>query len=336
MDSEKPAEKFMDTVKFVGVIAGGITGSAALFVLIGYIILLSFTQSVNIYNHFNIANHLPLEALFSFVFDGLRFLGSRFYHWIIFIVMLILLVWVSNVGRKHTMQINVFRWASIGLLLWMAYLIGTYDVYSVSPADCLPDVLLYIGCLPILIALGYYLALHHQHASKGNNRQVEAGEKPKNGGKAKLVRRGDFNEITLWFSLLLVFMPFFYGTRIYDLDLTTVVKLRCGDGLDTSDLVKQINGGLLPHAFLGHALDKSFLFTQAGRVPQITMVDNSNIRLLEVRRAETNTSCANKHELSVRGFLYSVASAPDSAMKNAQPKMSTPDSLQDSIMNFLN
>ncbi|HEX7555170.1 MAG TPA: hypothetical protein VF338_00995 [Leptolinea sp.] len=329
MSLNEPTGKLVDIAKIMGIIAGGITGATAIFVIIGFIIILSFAQSVGIYGQAGFANQLHLEALFNFVFDGLRFIGSNNLNWGFLAISLLFLCVIANSGGKPSLQKNVFRYASIITLIIMAVQIGAYDVYaSVANGNWRSNAILYIVCVPLLISLCFYLVLNYQNVTiqpdvripdiQTADKKNEQGVIPEKNNVSHAAarrnnRRREFSEIALWFVLLLVFAPFFYGARIYDLDLLRIVKLQCSDRLDTCELVRRINAGgmMSTYSILGRALDKSMVFGIVEGEPKITMINNSDIKLLEVSSQKKRTMRGNRRIWSVRSLMSSVTYAPD-------------------------
>ena len=152
-DKERDTGWILDILKVVGAIAGSLSGAAVLFVVIGYTIVLSFIQEMNLYGLANFPREFFMEADLRFLGDVSAFFGD---HLILGPCAFLLSFALSLLSLIYSQRKSVFKWVS--LLLTIAVVLITFKLGSFPENK--QRFILYAVSTPFLISLIIYLGMN--------------------------------------------------------------------------------------------------------------------------------------------------------------------------------
>ena len=308
-------EKFdiiINSIKIFSAIASLITSLAAIGVIVGYIIIFCFMNTINIYGLTSFVQELPLETLFKAVFDWLRFLGGHKAWSVCFFVIFVLSLFLfTTYATKLLRKLfpfmaghYIFYAYSFVLLIIVIITIGSYDVRTYAQKNHLiqqTEILLYIFSLPSLIILLIHPFFHFLKLfiSSKNVSDAPSTEAIHHDSTSSNI----ISALLLIVTLIIV--PFLYGTVLYDLSIYEIedisVKKKMGDKIDIISSIQNQKGN---YRFLGHSSKKSLIFNLNDRDKlSVAILDNDNIDGLRI----FSYLDTNRNE-TIRQFLYSLAS----------------------------
>jgi len=275
------SRNFGEFFSVIAKIAGTLVSLAALFVLLGYIIVLSFINDKELYGLASFTQEFYKDAAITFMEDIFLTYGEH-PLWLGFMVFLIVTIALGlksffDSEKARTLKylaiatrilVSIFVIVVIILTLRLHDLPKTFMFINKSKVYEFDRVFLFMVSMPILASLFLYLAL-------------KFGEFLKNPKDYK------YYFVTMLFLGMFVAIPVTYGNTIFDIDVFHVI------GFDSSDntleslnkLKKEIDTQQSTVFFImGHATDKVIFLNYENQtsLPKIILLDKSLIKFLKV------------------------------------------------------
>ncbi|MBI5326936.1 MAG: hypothetical protein HZB80_01375 [Deltaproteobacteria bacterium] len=190
-DKEKDTTWLIDVFKVVGAVAGSLSGVAVLFAVIGYTIVLSFIQEMNLYGLANFPREFFMEADLQFL-SGISTFFSE--HLVLGPCIFLFSFSASLLSIIYSHKNRAFKWVS--LVLAVAAVLITFKLGSFS--ENRQRLILYSVSTPVLIALIIYLITNISRLTS------------------------HYLSFAILFLLLVLSIPISYGRYIYDLNVYSV------------------------------------------------------------------------------------------------------------------
>lgn len=271
-DKERDTGWILDIFKVVGAIAGSLSGAAVLFAVIGYTIVLSFIQEMNLYGLANFPREFFMEADLRFVSDIAAFFGGYFiigkYHIFGLGIFIFLFSFSSSLLLLIYVQKNrVFKY--IPLLLILVVVLITFKLGGFS--ENRQRIILYAVSTPFLIALIIYLSANISRLTS-----LEGME------------RSNYLSFAILFLLLVLSIPISYGRYIYDLDVYSVGDFEYQNKYENDSIKKMrdniAKGGGEVYYLMGHTAGKEIFFIPTSNPKKMVIIDRAAINFIGIVR----------------------------------------------------
>lgn len=263
-DKERDTSWVLDVFKVIGAIAGSLSGAAVFFVVIGYTIVLSFIQEMNLYGLANFPREFFMEADLRFISDISGFFGD---HLILGPCAFLISFSVSLLSLIYSQGKRVFKWVS--LVSTIAVVLITFKLAIFSEDG--QRFILYAVSTPILIALIVYLAMNiNQFARPG-----------------ELVKSSYLSFVIL-FLLLVLSIPVSYGRHIYDLDVFSISAFEYQNKYE-NDSIKKMRDNITKgrgevYYLMGHTAGKEIFFIPTSSPKRMVIIDREAINFIGIIR----------------------------------------------------
>jgi hypothetical protein len=270
--------RFMEALKVIGTVTGLIGGGAGVFAIVGYVIILGFANETGLYGRTYFTQQLPFEALFTAMYDWLKFCGRNLTNLGIFlsvslcvtsIIFFDALTGYFKNKRHHpvapvpaaqsgtqktantgTMTLAVMAVFGFIVVILTMYAIGHYDFQVVeikTVMNTIDDYLLYTVAFPL--SAGMFIVLLTQYKTTF----------PKTKAPSSAAKTW-YNITATTFVLIVLLMPFLYGTAFYDLPVYQTRNMQLS-GRD-STLVHQKQYKLMTRTYLvGQGTDRDLFLS---------------------------------------------------------------------------
>lgn len=281
---ESESKEFIGLKEFSSVfikIVSALAGLAAVFVLIGHIIVLSFLSSINLYGLANFPQVIYTEAAIKFVGDMVGTYGNNYFCSIIMVcfVAIIVMVYLHKGYKEKIKQLfsessdslssQIIKFSTLALILYVILttlkLNGLRDENEILGIEGFRKVFIFMISLPVFIATFLYMALKFRDFSKRPFRY--------------------YYQIAVFFVVLLLAIPISYGRYIYDVEAFPVVELDYENKSIKSlnELKEDIKNLAKNKTFfiIGHTIDRD-VFIKISSPPQTILIDRSQIKVLKV------------------------------------------------------
>ena len=297
-DMDKTESEDLVSKEFIGLkeffslfvkIVGALAGFAALFVLLGYTIILSFIIRIQLYGLANFPQEFYKEAT-------LKFMGDIYHcyqkHPVCFIPVTIVILGVYAFVKWRPHLSDLFK--TIGN--FAASLFILLIILATLKLEILPErflsitefnkVFLFMISVPVAAGVFLYLALHFREFSKKPYRV--------------------YSLMIFLFLGLFLSIPISYGDNIFDIDIFPVVGFDYSESTKIESLIKlkkEIDSqGEGPLFFLlGHTTGKEVFFDNQTLSPpaKMVLVERDLIKFMKVSRKNVNTlrNLLEKHRI---------------------------------------
>ena len=269
-------EFFSLFVKIISTLAG----LAALFVLLGYMIILSFVSRMKLYGLTSFPQEFYKEATVKFISDMLESYGQHPYCSLIMAILIGAAVWVSL--RFENTFSGLFKTVTRFVIAVCILLVTLLSL----KLDSLPErfcsisgtkkVILFMISMPVLAGIFAYIALRFKDFIKSTYRF--------------------YYLMILLFLILFVSIPVGYGDNIFDMDIFPVTGFDYSDTARIEslkalkdDIDTQGEGTLF--FLMGHTTDREIFFDNQALSPpaRMVLIERSLIKFLKISRKNINT-----------------------------------------------
>ncbi|MBI3398321.1 MAG: hypothetical protein HY026_03695 [Deltaproteobacteria bacterium] len=263
-DKEKDTTWLIDVFKVVGAIAGSLSGAAVLFAVIGYIIVLSFIQEMNLYGLANFPREFFMEADLRFISDVSGFFGD---HLILGPCAFLISFSASLVSLIYSHKKTMLKWVS--LILTVVVVLITFKLGAFSEDG--QRFILYAVSTPFLIALIIYLAMNiNQFARPGD------------------MVKSSYLSFVILFLLLVLSIPVSYGRHIYDLDVYSISAFEYQNKYE-NDSIKRMRDNITKgkgevYYLMGHTAGKEIFFIPTANPKRMVIIDREAIDFIGIIR----------------------------------------------------
>lgn len=279
----QPSGEFIDLKEFFTIvvkIVGILAGFAALFVLLGYTIILTFINKMQLYGLTSFPQEFYKEATLKFVGDTFECYGRHPYmSGVIMIVILVIIFVFIKIGKTATNIDNRISGFIASLCILTITLITLRLEFIPEKIGLLSEakkIFLFMVSVPILIGIFLYLAFRFSLFVKAPYR---------------------FYYLTVIFFLgLFISIPVGYGDNIFDIEIYPVVGFDYTDGTNIesvktlkNDIDTQGKGTLF--FLMGHTMDREIFFDNQSLTPpaKMILVERSLIKFLKISRDNINS-----------------------------------------------
>lgn len=297
-DTDKTESEDLVSKEFIGLkeffslfvkIVGALAGFAAIFVLLGYTIILSFIIRVQLYGLANFPQEFYKEATLKFMGD-INHCYQK--HPVCFIPITVVILGVYAFVKWKPHLSDIFK--TVGSFAASVFILLT--ILVTLKLEILPErflsitefnkVFLFMISIPVAAGVFLYLALHFRGFTKQPYRV--------------------YSLMIFLFLGLSLSIPVSYGENIFDIDIFPVIEIDYSEGVKVESLIKlkkEINSqGEGPLLFLmGHTTGKEVFFDNQTLSPpaKMVLVERDLIKFMKVSRKNVNTlrNLLVKHEV---------------------------------------
>ena len=263
-DKERDTGWIIDIFKVVGAIAGSLSGAAVLFVVIGYTIVLSFIQEMNLYGLANFPREFFMEADLRFLSDVSGFFGD---HIIIGSCAFLISFSLSLLSLIYSQRKRVFKWVS--LLLTVVLVLITFKLGGFS--ENRQRFILYAVSTPFLISLIIYLGMNISQLAR----------------PGEMVKSSYISFVILFF-LLVLSIPVSYGRHIYDLDVYNISAFEYDSKYENASIKKMRDdiskGSGDIYYLMGHTAGKEIFFIATSSPKKMAIIDREAVTFIGIIR----------------------------------------------------
>jgi len=280
---DQPSKEFLGLKDFFSIfvkIVGTLTGFAALFVLFGYTIILTFIIKMQLYGLTSFPQEFYKEATLKFIGDIFGCYGRHPLLSGTIIIAVFTIVFIFIKLRKTTTNIDNKVAGFVAFLFTFAIILITLRLEIIPEKFVFlsetKKIFLFMVSVPVLIGTFVYLALRFSQFVKSPYR---------------------FYYLTTLFSLcLFVSIPVGYGDHIYDIEIYPVEGFDYADGMGIEsvktlkkDIDTQGKGTLF--FLMGHTIDWEIFFDNQSLTPpaKMILIDRNLIKFLRISRDNINT-----------------------------------------------
>ena len=261
----KKAQDFgwlLDITKILGAIVGSLSGLAIIFVVAGYIIVLSFVQHEGLYGVTSFPREFFIEADLKFLRDLWSFLGAQWYRALIFLASLFVFLTISVYSVKR-LYVRIFFFAIVLIYFFM------YPFNFTSESE-VGDIKTHIFMItiPFVISLAsyLYLTLRRRTVFKAGGRAI-------------------YTSVTAILLLMIISIPMNYGWFLYDLDVYRIHSIEFDKKYDDTklgEMSKNIADRTGKYFFMGHTSGKEAFLIGEEYKNKVIMIDSKIVKFLQV------------------------------------------------------
>ena len=256
-DKERDASWILDIFKVVGAIAGSLSGAAVFFVVIGYTIVLSFIQEMNLYGLANFPREFFMEADLRFISNASAFFGD---HLILGPCAFLISFSLSLLSLIYSQRKMMFKWVSLALTVVVVLITFKLGIFS----EDRQRLILYSASTPIFIALIIYLVVNISRLTS------------------------HYLSFAILFLLLVLSIPISYGRYIYDLDVYSVGDFEYQSKYENDSIKKMrdniAKGGGEVYYLMGHTAGKEIFFIPTSNPKKMVIIDREAINFIGIVR----------------------------------------------------
>ncbi len=265
-------------MRLVATVVGALGGFTAVFVVVGYGIVLSFSSSIGLYGLADFPLDFYKEAVIGLFTSVMAFYSQRFY--LIPPALAIVLLPLLDFKRGRAASAGRSRYASwlgkyLAAIVALSIVVATLSLGKIradlwhsgitaSMAKTIREIILYSVSIPALCASALYLARNYGRFSPA---QVLS------------TRYGFF----LFFSLLLLIsIPVGYGSAVYDVDIYRVDSVECRESPPPKAFETAPAGEFKVFYLMGHTSGREVFFDASTVPASLILVDRGLIKTIKI------------------------------------------------------
>ena len=280
---EKKSGEFLELKDFFSIfvkIASSLVGFATLFVLLGYTIILTFINRLQLYGLASFPQEFYKEATLKFVSDLFECYGRHPYFSGAIVIITFAVAFIpAKCLKSTTSTLNKTVGLFASLCIFTVMLITLRLDLIADKIHSLSDtkrIYIFMVSVPFLIGAFCYLALRFSRFVKAPYRY--------------------YYFIMLLFLCLFISIPVGYGDNIFDIEIYPVVGFDYADGVNIQsvkalkkDIETQGKGTLF--FIMGHTTDREIFIDNQSLSPPANMilVERSLIKFLKISRDKINS-----------------------------------------------
>jgi len=256
--------RIVNALKALGVVGGGLS---LFFVVVGYIIVLSYIQAINIYGLASFPREFFMEADFQLFKDLWRFFAYHSYKGFVIAVPIVLSSQLLGIfGEKY----DPLKW----LLLFLLIVALVPVIYFSNWQTETKEYILYSVCLPLIFSLFLYLVWNFEQSAE-----------------TKKIKRGRYMLFFVFFFIIFSLLTVAnYGTYFFNIDVHMIDDFDykpqyASDSLNKirKDVkTKSKKSGMVRYYLLGHTSGKEIFFIVPGYIKKVIMLNKDALTYLKV------------------------------------------------------